>query len=303
MKNTYINSAFNINYFSAEELDIAYQVLRGLEDYDDSHYGNIGQIITLRSLKLVRQSEYNLENILMVAQKFSSLSPIEDAYLKELIFEAIECDGDSQFIVSEPNELSESYSHFAEIYYRSVTFYFATRVTFPMELVMNQNHPFWQELYNYLTKEDVVRDELDYDSFKEFLTATQLKLGKDVFTDVTLNRLVGLLPRDIIHTFSSDIESNDIFGLVELYGISDPVQKMSFFVSLGAIITILSYSHNCHFEFSSGRVNSNTELQKFADMHVKAVASMISEDYRLSLHFDPNNLYGEKLDTMRRGLQ
>jgi hypothetical protein len=122
----------------------------------------------------------------------------------------------------------------------------------------------------------VARDELDYDSFKEFITATQLKLGKDVFTDVTLNRLVGLLSMDIFQTFSNDLESIDTFGLVELYGISDPVQQMSFLVSLGAITTILSYSHNCHFEFSAGRANSNTELQKFADMHVKAVNRMIA---------------------------
>ena len=89
--------------------------------------------------------------------------------------------------------------------------------------------------------------------------------------------MVGLLPRDIIQTFYSDLESIDTFGLFELYGISDPVQQMSFCVSLGAITTILSYSHNSHFELSSGRVNSDTELQKFADMHVKAVASMIAE--------------------------
>ena len=142
---------------------------------------------------------------------------------------------------------------------------------------MNQNHPFWQELYNFLTKQDVVKDEFDNDSFNEFLRVAQLNLGKDVLTDVTLNRLVGLLPMDIIKTFSSDLESIDTFGLVELYGITDPVQQMSFWVSLGAITTILSYSHDSHFELSSGRVNSNTELQKLADMHVKAEASMIAE--------------------------
>ena len=277
MKKTYINSAFNINYFSVEEFDIAYQILRGLDDYDDSYTGNLGQLITRQSLKLVSQSEYHLEKILSVAQKFSSLSPIEDAYLRELIYEAIECEGDSQVILSEPNDLTECYCHFAEILYQACTFYFATRLTFPIELVMNQSHPFWLELYNYLIRGYRVGDELDHDSFNDFLIATQTKLGKEMFSDVTLNRLVGLLPRLIIQTFSSDLESLDTFGLVELYEISDPVQQMSFWISLGAITTTFSDSHNFHFEFTAGRANSNTELQKFADMHVKAVLNTLTK--------------------------